>query len=182
MRLRRPQNVLPRGCRSAAIHSDAGSQQDKIKRVAGFCRVGTETEKIVLIVEDSSDDIFLLREALKLHGVQAQLLFLDDGEKAIEWIRKNDQRPENRILPSAVILDLNLPKRNGSEVLEVLRSSESLRGTPVIIFSSSNAPKDRSLKERYPNTSYIQKSVDFDEFAMIGGALKSAIATHPPAA
>ncbi len=130
--------------------------------------------EIVLLVEDNLDDVFLLREALKLHSLSVQLMVIDDGEKAIEWIIQNDAA-EEQCLPSAVILDINLPKKTGAEVLAVLRASIVLRQTPVIIFSSSNTARDRSLRDRYPHTSYIRKSADFDEFASIGGALKKAI-------
>ena len=134
--------------------------------------------EIVLLVEDNSDDVFLLREALKLHNLAVELLVIDDGEKAIDWILQNDAAGERHVSPSAVILDINLPKKTGAEVLEVLRSSTVLSETPVIIFSSSNTQRDRALRDRYPRTSYIRKSADFDEFANIGGALKKAIETY----
>lgn len=134
--------------------------------------------EIVLLVEDNSDDVFLLREALTLHSLAVQLLVIDDGEKAIEWILQNDASEPKRISPSAVILDINLPKKTGAEVLEVLRASTALRQTPVIVFTSANTHKERSLPERYPHTSYLRKSADFDEFAKIGGALKNVIENH----
>ncbi len=130
--------------------------------------------KVVILVEDNSADVFLLQEAMKLHSVVVTLVVIDDGEKAIQWIQQNDLAAQ-RVSPSAVILDLNLPKRSGSEVLDVLRASESLSQTPVIIFSSSNSQRDRSLRNRYPHTSYVCKSADFDEFANIGGALKQVL-------
>jgi DNA-binding response OmpR family regulator len=74
-------------------------------------------------------------------------------------------------------LDLNLPKRRGAEVLPVMRASRTLGQTPIIIFSSSNSIRDRSLQDQYPRTRYIRKSVDFDEFAAIGGVLKEAMKT-----
>jgi CheY-like chemotaxis protein len=136
-------------------------------------------DKVVLLVEDNSDDVFLLQESLKLHRLSVRLVIIDDGEKAIEWIKQNDLT-DDFLSPSAVILDLNLPKRNGADVLAVLRASRSLGETPVIIFSSSNASRDRALKERYPHTSYLRKSADFDEFSNIGGVLKEVIERTPP--
>jgi DNA-binding response OmpR family regulator len=136
-------------------------------------------DKVVLLVEDNSDDVFLLREALKMHSLSVRLLVINDGEKAIEWIRENDVAQEGTISPSAVILDLNLPKKNGAEVLDFLRSSSVLRQTPVIIFSSADTQRDRSLRDRYPHTSYLRKSADFYEFSNIGGALKKLIEATP---
>jgi DNA-binding response OmpR family regulator len=149
-------------------------REDIMKHGARLASV-TSMEKIVLLVEDNSDDVFLLREALALHSLSVRLLVLEDGEKAIDWIQQNDLSEEQQIAPLAVILDLNLPKRNGAEVLDVLRASQTLSQTPVIIFSSSNTHRDRALRDRYPHTSYLRKSADFDEFANIGGALKKVI-------
>lgn len=131
-------------------------------------------DKVVVLVEDNPDDVFLLREAIQLCKLPVQLLVIDDGEKAIDWIKQNDA-PGARMAPSAVILDLNLPKRTGAEVLDFLRSSNALRKTPVIIFSSSNTLRDRALRDMYPHTRYVRKSVDFDEFANIGCVLKEVI-------
>jgi len=131
-------------------------------------------DKVVLLVEDNADDVFLLQEAMKLHSVSATLIVIDDGEKAIHWIKQNDLS-DHRVSPSAIILDLNLPKRSGAEVLAVLRSSDSLNQTPVIIFSSSKSERDRALRDRYPHTSYVCKSTDFDEFSNIGSALKQVL-------
>jgi DNA-binding response OmpR family regulator len=133
-------------------------------------------DKIVLVVEDNSADVLLLEDALRLHDLSVKLIILDDGEKAIEWITQNDSA-NLPIIPSAVVLDLNLPKRRGAEVLPVMRASRTLGQTPIIIFSSSNSIRDRSLQDQYPRTRYIRKSVDFDEFAAIGGVLKEAIKT-----
>jgi len=134
-------------------------------------------DKFVLVVEDSSADLLLLQDALRLHEVSVKLIIVGDGEKAIEWITQNDLAHQP-VVPSAVILDLNLPKRRGAEVLPVLRASRALGQTPIIIFSSSNSARDRSLQELYPKTRYLRKSVDFDEFAAIGGVLKEAMKTN----
>jgi DNA-binding response OmpR family regulator len=132
--------------------------------------------KIVLVVEDNSADVLLLEDALRLHELSVKLIILADGEKAIEWIIENDSA-HLPIIPSAVVLDLNLPKRRGAEVLPVMRASRTLGQTPVIIFSSSNSIRDRSLQDQYARTRYMRKSVDFDEFAAIGSVLKEAMKT-----
>ena len=130
---------------------------------------------VILVVEDNPADVFLVREALKIHGMPANLVVLDNGEKAMRWIEANDEGPE-RVHPDAVVLDLNMPKRSGAEVLEEIRASKTLRDTPVIIFTSSNAYHDRALLDRFPNTKYLRKSGDFDEFIEIGGVLRAVIA------
>jgi len=174
MREKRRRDVQPEA-RDEAVTHYARYPAAGYYETQGSVSILTSEEKIVVLVEDNSDDVFLLREALALHSLSVKLLVLEDGEKAIDWIHQNDQSGAEQISPSAVILDLNLPKRNGAEVLDELRASQTLSQTPVIIFSSSNTQRDRALGERYPNTSYLRKSADFDEFATIGGALKKVI-------
>lgn len=128
----------------------------------------------ILVVEDSSADVFLVREALALHHLPFRLVVLDDGEKAIRWLQAN-AASEDPEVPAAVLLDLNLPRRNGVEVLKVIRSTPQLLDTPVIVWTSSASYKDRDLIETYPSTRYFQKSVDFDECMAIGGALREVV-------
>ncbi len=130
--------------------------------------------RVVLLVEDNPADVFLVEEALRLHGLAPRLVVLDDGEKAIQWIAESD-RQQRTPPPAAMILDLNLPKRTGAEVLGKLRDSPALRDTPVILFTSSGASRDRALEDSFPHTRYFRKSADYDEFMQIGGMLKNVL-------
>lgn len=130
--------------------------------------------RVVLLVEDNPADVFLVEEALRLHGLAPRLVVLDDGEKAIQWIAESD-RQQRTPPPAAMILDLNLPKRTGAEVLGKLRDSPALRDTPVILFTSSSASRDRALEDSFPHTRYFRKSADYDEFMQIGGMLKNVL-------
>lgn len=130
---------------------------------------------MILVVEDNPADVFLVTEAIRLQGLTVNLVVLDNGEKAVQWIEANDECP-HEVQPAAVILDINLPRRNGAEVLKEIRSSKSLHETPVIIFTSSGSAEDMELLDRYPHTRYLRKSGDLDEFLMIGGVVREAIA------
>jgi two-component system, chemotaxis family, response regulator Rcp1 len=129
---------------------------------------------VVLIIEDNPSDVLFVREALNVHRLPVQLVVLDNGEKAFQWIDANDREPQN-VQPSAVILDLNMPRKSGAEVLQEIRASEQLKQTPVIIFTSSNTDRDKALAERYPHTRYVRKSADLDEFMEIGHILHQVI-------
>ena len=134
------------------------------------------TASFILVIEDSAADVMFLREALKLHELPLRLVVLDDGEKAIQWV-KATAAAGNAEVPAAVLLDLDLPKRSGVEVLETIRSTPHLRQTPVVIFTSSASCNDRERIEHYPSTRYFQKSADFDEFMSIGDVLREIVSS-----
>ena len=152
---------LPDGSASSPLPNDNSGGKEKPARV-------------VLVIEDNAADVFLLQEAFREYGLNVKLLVMDDGEKAVQWIR-DANGAEGTEPPQVVVLDLNLPKRTGAEVLEELRSTERFHDLPVIIFTSSNSYQDRSLASRFPATRFFQKSPDFDEFIRIGKVVKDVI-------
>ncbi len=124
----------------------------------------------MLLVEDNPSDVFLIEEALRMYGLAVTLEICEDGEKAERWISAAGSEA-----PAAVILDLNLPRRSGADVLDAIRSSEHMKDTPVIIFSSSGSQRDMALEHRYRNIRYLRKSSDFDEFKKIGEVLREVL-------
>jgi two-component system, chemotaxis family, response regulator Rcp1 len=127
----------------------------------------------VLLVEDSPGDAGLIREALQEHGVEGEILIIADGEKAIQYIQAIDSRSLE--CPDLVIIDVNLPKRPGREVLEHLRRSEKCRSLPVIILSSSDAAQDRADAARFGATRYIKKPLRLKEFLGLGAIFKETL-------
>lgn len=119
----------------------------------------------LLVVDDSSADILLLQEAITEHGLRTDLHTALDGEQALAHLRGAGPRPD------LVLLDLNMPRRNGHEVLRELKQDPSLRSIPVIIFSTSSSPSD--IEDCYANhaNSYLVKPVDFDGLGDIVRAL-----------
>jgi chemotaxis family two-component system response regulator Rcp1 len=121
-------------------------------------------------VEDNPGDVGLVRHVLAEHGITCELLVLRDGEKALEFVEQVD---ESRIrCPQLVILDLNLPKTNGREVLRRMKISPVCGNVPVVILSSSDALKDRQDTAALGASRYIRKPPTLDEFLKIGGVLK----------
>ena len=117
----------------------------------------------ILIVEDNRGDVLLVELALREAGLTFELIHMADGEKAIDYLRKYAGPPLD-----LVFLDLNLPKRDGWEVLEELRSVPTEQPVPVIILSSSSAPHDIARAERLGVAKYIRKPSTLDEFLAIG--------------
>jgi chemotaxis family two-component system response regulator Rcp1 len=126
----------------------------------------------ILIVEDNRGDALLVREALKESNLRFELTHISDGEKAFDYLRRRGEHL-NADRPHLVLLDLNLPKRDGWEVLDEIRVTPDLERTPVVILSSSGNPADRERAARTPNSLYIRKPSTLDEFLAVGQQIES---------
>lgn len=120
----------------------------------------------ILIIEDNPGDIRLTREALKEGKMRNELEVAIDGEEAMAFLRKQGKYA-NVFRPDMILLDLNLPKKNGKEVLVEIKQDPQLRTIPVIILTSSQAEAD--IMQTYDNYAncYIVKPVEFNEFIKI---------------
>jgi chemotaxis family two-component system response regulator Rcp1 len=121
----------------------------------------------ILIVEDNRGDVRLVREALKESSLRFELTHLADGEQAFDYLRRRGQHL-NAVRPHLILLDLNLPRRDGWEILDEIRASADLQGTPVVILSSSGNPEDRERAARRHSILYIRKPSTLDEFLAVG--------------
>jgi len=121
----------------------------------------------ILIVEDNRGDVLLVREALLQSNLRFELNHLANGEEAFEYVRRFGKDGFEQG-PDLVVLDLNLPKRDGWEILDEMRSSPTLRETPVVILSSSGAPEDLSRASKVAGSIYIRKPSNLEEFLAIG--------------
>jgi CheY-like chemotaxis protein len=131
----------------------------------------------VLLVEDSLADIYIVRESLKKHLKEVNLQVLSDGEKAfalIEATEADDSAPP----PALLILDLNLPKRSGHEILRRVRQSSKLGHIPVVIFTSSDSPTDRAETTKLGANAYFRKPADLEEFMCIGKVVQSVLSAR----
>jgi len=128
----------------------------------------------VLLVEDSPADTYIVRESLKKHMKEVNLQVLSDGEKAFAMIEATEA-DESAPSPAVLILDLNLPKRSGQEILQRVRQSAKLGRIPVVIFTSSDSPVDRAETSRLGATAYFRKPADLEEFMCIGKVVQSVL-------
>jgi DNA-binding response OmpR family regulator len=133
--------------------------------------VNSSQEAWVLLVEDNPGDALLVEEALTEHRVTGKVVVLGDGEKAIQFVEELEAKTGP--YPGLVILDLNLPKRTGTDVLRRVRESALWNHVPVVMLTSSNAPRDRQETARLGANLYILKPGNLDEFLEIGAVLKS---------
>ena len=117
----------------------------------------------ILLVEDSPDDILLTEEALREAKIANELHSVMDGDAAMDFLRGEGQHAA-RIRPDLVILDLNLPKKDGRQVLREIKGDEALKDIPVIVLSTSGAAEDVLDAYKHHVNAYVQKPIDFDEF------------------
>ena len=117
----------------------------------------------ILIVEDNDGDVVLFEKAFEQIKSDKKVQFVSDGEEALNFLfRKKGYEDAQR--PDLVLLDLNLPKVNGREVLNVIKSDPGMKSIPVIVFTSSLAEKDILECYNLHANSYVIKPMDYYEF------------------
>lgn len=149
-----------------AIHLHPGAVSDRLNfRVA--------TDILIMLVEDNPADVFLIKEALRSHGVPFRLRWFPDGEGAVSY---TDELQRHSDIPDLILLDLNLPRLNGKEVLTRIRMNPNLAQVPVAILTSSDSAQDRRETARLGANCYIRKPPTLDEFLGVGGTIKELLA------
>lgn len=123
--------------------------------------------KIILLVEDNRQDEDLTLRALEKYEITSKILVARDGAEALDYLLGAGVAPGsgNFVLPELVLLDLNLPKIHGLEVLRRLRADDRTKGLPVVIFTSSEEEQDRVKGYELGANSYIRKPIELDDFA-----------------
>ena len=120
----------------------------------------------ILLVEDSPGDIRLTMEAMKDGKIHNHLSVVNDGEEALAYLRRQGQYAKVP-RPDLILLDLNLPKKDGREVLREIKQEEDLKRIPVVVLSISTAEKDILKSYDLHANCYVNKPVDFDQFTHV---------------
>jgi chemotaxis family two-component system response regulator Rcp1 len=126
----------------------------------------------ILLVEDNPGDVRLTIEALKEGKVANKINVAVDGIEALAFLRR-EGKYENAPKPDLILLDLNLPKKNGREVLAEIKMNTHLKCIPVVILTSSQAEKDIVTTYNLHANCYITKPVDFDQFINVVKSIES---------
>jgi two-component system response regulator len=120
----------------------------------------------VLLVEDSPTDVLLTREALDRAEVSSILHVVDNGVEAMEFLR-HQGRYAAVPRPDIILLDLNMPRMNGQEVLVAIKGNQHLKSIPVVILTTSKSPADISRAYAQHANCYVTKPVEFEAFARL---------------
>lgn len=122
--------------------------------------------QFILLVEDNPDDVELTRRAFQKSNIANEMVVVRDGQEAIDYLFLKGEYAgrDPDLLPSVVLLDLNLPKLSGLEVLRRLRAEERTRRVPVVVLTTSKEEKDVIGSYELGANSYVRKPVDFVQF------------------
>ncbi len=128
----------------------------------------------ILVIEDNSADVFLLGRALNEQDRRFELTSLADGDNALAFIRREGAYADAAI-PNLILVDLNLPDCDGTEILREIRRARHLAGVPVCAWSSSQSRRDRDLLTELGVVRFITKPSGLDQFMEIGKILKDLL-------
>jgi two-component system response regulator len=122
--------------------------------------------RLILLVEDNPDDVMLTLRAFEESQVTSEIVVAPDGEDALDFLFARGRHAGRDVtrVPDVVLLDLNLPKVDGLEVLQTVRADPRTRRLPIVILTSSREQRDLVATYDLGANSYVQKPVDFDEF------------------
>jgi CheY-like chemotaxis protein len=135
--------------------------------------------RTILVVEDNRADVFLIREALEAARIDADVQVVADGEQAMRVFQQADRDPAS-LCPALVLLDINLPKRQGRDVLKQLRQSVRCANASVLIVTSSDSAQDREEMTRLGAKGYFRKPSDYRDFMKLGDIVKALLDDAPP--
>jgi two-component system response regulator len=141
------------------MNAGSGLRQQKIKE-------NPMNSKIILLAEDNPDDVQLTLRALKKSKIMNEVVIAQDGVEALDYLFGTGKYAgrDTRVQPQVVLLDLKMPRMDGLEVLQRVRSNERTRLLPVVVLTTSSEDKDRVESYKLGANSYIRKPVDFEQF------------------
>ena len=128
----------------------------------------------IVVIEDNDSDVYLLDRALKMQNFQFEMLHLLNGREALAFIRRQGAYADTAI-PNLILMDLNLSKYTGEDILREIRAAKHLAGVPVCAWSSSQSLRDRAMLKDLGVSQFITKPAGLDQFMAIGQLIKNLL-------
>ncbi|MGD1713646.1 response regulator [Dapis sp. BLCC M172] len=125
----------------------------------------------ILLAEDNPGDVFIIKEALNQNGSPYKLYQVSDGEEIMKFLHKQENY-KNSVRPHLILLDLNLPKKHGFDVLKEIKQDKELKTIPIVVLTSSKSEKDIIESYSLHASCYLTKPVDLPEFMAVIQSLK----------
>jgi len=136
---------------------------------------GGESMHEILLAEDNPADVYLIREALREHGVKCTLRVASDGAEVLKIISSEESLADAQQNLGLIILDLNLPRHDGTEILQRLREITALAHVPVVVLTSSDSPRDRLVASEFGAACYLRKPSSLEQFLSMGAVFKDLL-------
>ena len=127
----------------------------------------------LLLAEDNLGDVLLVRQSLTEHGIEHELHVVENGAQAIDYMLQMGE--PGTPYPDLILLDMNLPRIDGPEVLREMRKYPECAETPVIVISSSDTPRDHVRVAGLGVTRYFRKPIDFEQFLELGAVVREVL-------
>lgn len=129
---------------------------------------GVDKDSITILMADDDDDDYLLtQKALKESNLPNSLVRVRDGEELLDYLYKRGEFSETAVRPGVILLDLNMPRKDGREALEEIKSSPELRSIPIVVFTTSKAEDDIYRTYQLGGNSFITKPVTFEKLVTV---------------
>ena len=174
--LKRP---LASRVKSGVLEKDMERAPDKTCTVVtanGYknCTLASSGVREILLVEDNPADVYLIRETLREHGIDCTMRIASDGGEMLRIISSEPTQAVAQRL-GLIILDLNLPRHDGTEILQRLRETAEFAHIPVVVLTSSDSPRDRLLANQFGAARYLRKPSNLEEFLSLGAVFKGLL-------
>lgn len=132
------------------------------------------TAMTVLIADDDADDRMFLEQAMRQNGYDQNIRFVEDGEELMDYLRQQGRYNEqNAPWPNILLLDLNMPRKNGFQALSEIKDDPNLRRLPVVVMTTSSADEDVVKTYMLGVNSFVTKPFNFNRLVEMVGTLKS---------
>jgi CheY-like chemotaxis protein len=128
----------------------------------------------ILLAEDNPADVYLIREALREHHVDCHVQVATDGQQVLRVLSDTDSQAQ-AARPALIILDLNLPRHDGIEILQHLRRTTALPRVPIVVLTSSDSPRDRQAVKQLGVTRFLLKPSNLEQFLGLGAVFKELL-------
>jgi CheY-like chemotaxis protein len=129
----------------------------------------------ILLAEDNPADVYLIREALHEHQVHCEIRVATDGDEVLRIIFGEPPHPAGTQF-RLIILDMNLPRHDGIEILQRLHQAAEFAHVPVVVLTSSDSPRDRQIANQLGATRYLRKPSSLEQFLSLGAVFKDLLA------
>jgi DNA-binding response OmpR family regulator len=132
-----------------------------------------KNKPLIVLTEDNAADVFLIRSALQDAGLDFRLHVISDGEQALRFLQNVEA--DQSACPDLLLLDLNLPKLSGADILRNLRENNQCSASSVVVLTSSDSPQDRARVAQLGVEHYFLKTASLDEFMKLGSLVRQVL-------